>query len=91
MAIKQSVINTFNRVGIDYKALDNTKKEIPIANRFTGKEINTTDLIARCIEWVYETSDQYETGLSNVNVSDFDRIRYFVMEQDTNAYMTCLD
>jgi hypothetical protein len=47
--------------------------------------------VARAIGWVYSTSNDYENGINKVNVSDFDRVRYFVLEQDNNAYMTCLD
>lgn len=90
-AIKQSVINTFNRVGIDYENLDNEKKEVEVHNRFGFGTALTTELIAKCISWVYATSDDYENGIRKVNVSDFDRVRYFVVEQDQEAYMTCLD
>lgn len=91
MTIKQSVKNTFDRVGIDYNALDNSRRDVATSNRFTGETVETTELIAHCIEWVYKINNQYEMGRMDINVSDFDRVRYFVLEQDHNAYMTCLD
>jgi len=93
--IKQSVINTFERVGIDYKkyslTTDNDGNKITVNNRFGGGSCETSPLIARLIEWVYQTSNDYEVGNQKVNVSDFDRIRYFILDQDNNAYMTCID
>jgi hypothetical protein len=89
--IKQSVINTFNRVGIDYQSLDNHKTTFRATNRFSGDSCGTTELIAHLIQWVYNTSNDYERGYQAVNVSDFDRVRYFILEQDSNAYTTCID
>lgn len=91
MKIKQSVINTFKRQGINYEYL--LKIDIPIrtVNRFSNEYADTSALIAYCIEWVYQTSNDYENGINKVRIDDFDRIRYFVLEQDKNAYMTCLD
>jgi len=89
--IKQSVINTFNRVGINYAALDNSEKNVEVNNRFGGGSCVTTELIAYLINWVYSTNDKYETGDTKVRVSDFDRVRYFILEQDKDAYMTCID
>ena len=89
--IKQSVINTFNRVGIDYKTLIEDKTPVTIGNRFGGGSCETTRLVAECIEWVYATNNAYEIGLRDVKVSDFDRVRYFILEQDSNAYYTYLD
>ena len=89
--IKQSVLNTLNRVGIDYYKYDNTKKSIEVFNRFGGGSCITTELIAYLIAWVYGTSDDYENGNMTVNVSDFDRIRYFIFDQDSEAYYTCID
>lgn len=89
--IKQSVINTFNRVGIDYKTMLMDTKLVTIGNRFGGGACETTRLIAECIEWVYSTSNDYELGIRDIKISDFDRVRYFVLEQDANAYQTCLD
>ena len=84
--IKQSVINTFERVGIDYKkyslTTDNDGNKITVNNRFGGGSCETSPLIARLIEWVYQTSNDYEVGNQKVNVSDFDRIRYFILDQD---------
>lgn len=91
MKIKQSVINTFNRVGINYEALMNRSDKVMVSNRFGGGTCETTPLIARCIEWVYATSNAYEFGNYKVKISDFDRVRYFVLAEDSNAYMTCLD
>ena len=89
--IKQSVINTFNRVGIDYKALENQTQKVEVSNRFSGEVCETNPLIAHLIAWVYETNDNYEMGIQKVNLSDFDRIRYFIAEVDGNAYSTCID
>lgn len=89
--IKQSAINTFNRVGIDYKALQEHKSKVEVANRFTGERVKTNALIAVCILWVYLTSDSLEAGMSTVTISDFDRVRYFILDQDRNAYNVCID
>lgn len=89
--IKQSVINTFNRVGIDYLPLLGNSHKIQVANRFSGEPCDTSPLIARLIKWVYDTSNDYENGIQKVNISDFDRIRYYIAEADSKAYMTCID
>ena len=91
MIIRQPVINTFNRVGIDYKTLQDSTDKIETYNRFTGESVTTTPLIAKCIQWVYKTSNDYEIGISKVNLSDFDRVRYWILEVDNNAYMKCID
>ena len=91
MTIKQSVINTFNRVGIDYKALQDKTDKITVENRFGGGSCETSPLIAYLIAWVYKISNAYEAGDQSVNVSDFDRIRYFILDVDANAYNTCID
>ena len=94
MDIKQSVQNTFKRVGIDYKTLQDSKEtiqECETRNRFTGEAVKTTPLIAECISKIYDISNQYELGTHEVKIQDFDRIRYFVAEQDSEAYMVCLD
>jgi hypothetical protein len=90
MTIKQSVINTFNRIGID-PTLDNTSKSQEAFNRFSGESVAVTPLVAECIAKVYEISNQYEGGNYKIPTSDFDRIRYFVAEVDPTAYNTCLD
>jgi hypothetical protein len=89
--IKNSVINTFNRVGIDYESIDNTTKNCIAVNRFSGEQVETTELIAYLIDWVYTTSNKYEDGDQSIKISDFDRIRYFILEQDQEAYSTCID
>jgi len=95
--IKQSVINTFDRVGIPYKRLSNkSQDEMTTRNRFTGEEARVSELLAYLIQWVYETNNEYErcfeTGKKpNVNLSDFDRIRHFVISENADAYMICLD
>jgi len=89
--IKQSVINTFNRVGIDYKKLDNTQKSVMAFNRFTMIGVPTTPLLAHLVSWIYSTSNDYEYGIQNVNLSDFDRIKYFIADQDSEVYMNCID
>lgn len=91
MQIKQSVINTFNRVGIGYQSYDNTTKSIEVFNRFSGESCMTTPLVAHLIGWVYDMSNQYEMGRMPCSIADFDRVRYFVMDTDSTAYMTCLD
>jgi len=91
MKIKQSVINTFDRVGINPNDYDNTSKTIEVFNRFGGGSCTTTALIAHLIEWVYNTSNSYERGSTRPAVADFDRIRYFILDQDSNAYSTCID
>ncbi len=91
MTIKQSVINTFNRVGIDYKALQDKTDLIKVENRFGGGSCEVLPLIAYLIAWVYETSNNYEAGDQTVKLSDFDRVRYFILEQDSNAYNVCID
>lgn len=89
MAIKQSVINTFNRNGIPYGVLLGNP-EAEATNRFTGETVKTSALVAHCIDWVYNRG---ETGVrqGSVTVADFDRVRYFVLAEDNKAYMTCLD
>ena len=91
MTIKKSVINTFNRVGIDYKKLMTDTEQVTVNNRFGGGSCKTTGFIAYLIGWVYGTSNAYEMGIQKVNLSDFDRIRYFILEKDSNAYSTCID
>lgn len=91
MPIKQSVINTFKRCGIPYETLDNTEKTFTSTNRFSGETCQTTELIHYLINWVYMTSNDYERGSSVVRVSDFDRVRYFILDQDNEAYNTCID
>lgn len=92
--IKQSVLNTFKRVGIEHEDLvrwGDAGVKHTAANRFSGERIQTTPLVAKCIDWVYKTSREYERGNYAVKISDFDRIRYFVLAEDSKAYMTCLD
>lgn len=94
MPIKQSVINTFKRVGIDYEALQvegDRIGKVQACNRFGGGCCEVSLLIAKCIEWVYATSNDYEAGIQKVNLSDFDRVRYFILDQDSTAYNTCID
>ena len=91
MTIKKSVINTFDRVGIPYKRLMDKPGDIEVHNRFGFGKCVTNYLIAYLIKWVYHTSNQYEQGVFDVNVSDFDRVRYFILEKDQHAYWTCID
>lgn len=91
MKIKQPVINTFNRVGIPYEHLLARAGTVKVYNRFTGESVDTTPLLAYLVRWVYSTSNQYERGIQNVTISDFDRIRYFILEQDKQVYSTCID
>ncbi len=91
MTIKQSVINTFERVGINYKSLVDMEGTMEVHNRFGGGSCETSPLVAHLINWVYSTSNDYEEGKRDVTVADFDRIRYFILEVDQNAYSTCID
>lgn len=91
MTIKQSVINTFNRVGIDYIPLLDKTEKVTVSNRFGAGDCETTPLVAELIRWVYKTSNDYEDGKQEINISDFDRVRYFILEIDPNAYYTCID
>lgn len=91
MKIKQSVINTFNRVKIPYEVLQALPGTVRVSNRFSGETVETTKFIAYLIRWVYNTSNAYEVGISTVRVDDFDRVRYFILEADRDAYMTCID
>lgn len=91
-AIKQSVINTFNRTGIDYERLSTDTGLYEVTNRFSGETVNTTALVAAVIATVIDAANQYEvSGKVVLKPSDFDRLRYFVLEVDSHAYMTCLD
>ena len=92
MKIKQPVINTFKRVGFPYEtyeAFENTKTEV--SNWLSGETVETTPLIRDLVEWVYRTQMDFERGVQKVNVSDFDRIRYFILEVDPKVYSTCID
>lgn len=91
MTIKQSVINTFNRVGIPYEELMSHTGLWEARNRFSGETVLTSYFIAYLIKWVYLTSTDYERGIQRVSIADFDRIRYFILEQDSKAYMACID
>ena len=37
MTIKQSVLNTFHRVGIDYNSFLNKNEKVTVSNRFSGE------------------------------------------------------
>ena len=91
MNLKQSVKNTMDKVGIDYTTLGKEDGKVEVFNRFSGESCVTTPLIARVIDKIYAISNAYERGDNSVNVSDFDRLRYFVAEVDRDAYMTCID
>lgn len=91
MNIPKPVINTFERVGIDYKALSEQLGEYTAVNRFSGESVKTTALIKCLVSWVYRISNEYERGDSRVKVSDFDRIRYFIAKFAPEVYSTCID
>ena len=91
MKIKNSVIASFNRVGIDYQSLEKLSGKVETQNRFSGVTCEVSPLIAHLIAWVYSTSNDYEAGIQDVNISDFDRVRYFILAEDKNAYYTCID
>ena len=94
MNIRQPVKNTMDRIGLDYNALQKEGDRIgkvQVCNRFGGGCVETTPLIAECIDTIYNISNKYEIGDQTIKVSDFDRLRYFVLEADSNAYYTCID
>jgi len=91
MDIPKPVINTFNRVGIEYQDVVDKTEKVEVANRFSGETVMVLPLIKRLIDWVYRTSNMYEMGNHDVNVSDFDRVRYFILKIDNDAYTTCID
>jgi len=94
MIIKQSVINTFNRVGIDYKSFEGKpydSMKVEVRNWITGEACFTHPLIRECVEWVYRTQLAYERGNMGCRQDDFDRVRYFILDQDTNVYYKCID
>lgn len=92
MTIKQPVKNTMDRIGLDWTEFDGLEGDIvSVANRFSGESVETSPLVKRCIETIYNISNDYEMGIQSINLSDFDRLRYFVLEADSNAYMACID
>lgn len=92
MKIKQSVINTFDRVGIDYKPLMDKTEKITVENRFGGGSCETSPLIAYLINWVYSVNNLYDIGQGkDIRLDDFDRVRYFILAVDPNAYNVCID
>ena len=83
-----------DRIGIDYGFLErenNRIGKVQICNRFGGGCVQTTPLVAECIDKIYNISNDYEIGNTNIKVDDFDRLRYFVLEADAKAYSTCID
>jgi len=98
MTIPQPVINTFMRIGLNPKfaqeMADRTDK-VKVENRFGGGSCETNPLVAYLINWVYETSNDYERTpnpwVKLPTIADFDRVRYFIAKVDGNAYMTCID
>jgi len=91
MDIRQPVKNTMDRVGIDYASLEKLTDKVEVNNRFGGGSCETSKLVAECIGKIYAISNAYESGDNSVNVSDFDRLRYFVLAADKDAYNTCID
>lgn len=91
MTLTQPIINTFNRVGIPYENLIKNRDYVFATNRFSGESVETSVLIAYLVDWVYQTSDDYEIGITKVKLSDFDRVRYFIAKVDPKAYSTCID
>jgi hypothetical protein len=90
MNIPQPVLNTLKRVHIDHELYAKDDK-VKVENRFGGGSCETSSFIAHLIEWVYETSNDYEMGIYTPNISDFDRIRMYILKVDPKAYQTCLD
>lgn len=92
MKVRQPVINTFERVGLNqWKDLAERSDIVTVRNWITGVPVETHPLIALAIRWVYETQLDYEQGAMKCRISDFDRIRYWILEADKEAYMTCID
>ena len=91
MIIKQSVKNTMDRIGIDYKRLEKLTHKAKAMNRFSGATCETIPLIAKCISKVYSINNSYEKGDYSIKISDFDRLRYFILKVDSKAYSTCID
>jgi hypothetical protein len=91
MDIKQSVINTFNRVGIPYEELLKNTEQVEVSNWITGETFITTPLVKACVRWVYQTTGDMERGFGKTRIDDFDRVRYFILAQDKNVYMGCID
>lgn len=95
MKIKQSVLNTMKRIGFDPAQCIETEEKEVVENRFGGGSCETYPYIARLIEWVYRTSNQFELEFDHrgkvPTIADFDRIRYFIAEVDPVAYQTCID
>jgi hypothetical protein len=89
--LTQPVKNTMDRIGIDYASLEKNPLPVPVTNRFTGETCVTSVLVAECVRKIYAISNAYENGDQTVNVSDFDRLRYFVLAADQTVYNTCVD
>ena len=62
-----------------------------VANWITGETCMTTALVKACILWVYSETMKQEAGKSKTRLDDFDRVRYFILEADRNAYNICID
>ncbi len=90
MTIRKPVQNTFDRVGINYSTKDSNEK-VEVANWLSGATCEVSPLVANCIAWVYKTQLEYEKGIYDVKVADFDRVRYWIAEVDQNAYSTLID
>jgi len=94
MTIRQPVLNSMKKAGINMEIIQRLSERtdtVTVENRFGGGSCDTHPLLSYLIDWVYQTSNAYEMGVQDVKISDFDRIKYFVLEQDSNAYTTCLD
>lgn len=91
MNIRQPVKNTMARIGLDYQSLEGLTDKVTVNNRFGTGSCETTPLVKECIDTIYNISDAYEVGNTSVKIDDFDRLRYFVLEADSNAYTTCID
>jgi len=89
--IRQPVLNSMKRVGIDPTMYDNEREDVEVCNRFGGGCCTTTELLSFLVGWVYDVSNQYEMGDTHIALADFDRIKYFVLEQDSTVYATCID
>jgi hypothetical protein len=91
MIIKQPILNTFKRVGIIVPDKWDSQVKVTVYNRFGGNSCSVYPFISYLIDWVYSNSNNYEIGIQNVRIDDFDRIRYFILEADNDAYYTCID
>lgn len=93
MKLTTPIINSLTRAGIDYNlnAKNDQADKVEVSNRFTGETTTVHPLIAEVVKWIYKTNDAFDHGDQSVKISDFDRLRYFVLANDPTAYYLLLD